>query len=113
MSKKAMISQPMRGKTREQIESERAEAVKMLEAEGYEVVETVFDFDKEKLAAAGVVNVPLYYLSKAIEAMSKCELVYFAPGWSDARGCRVEYDAAMRYGLQMECIGWEKTCEEG
>ena len=91
-----MISQPMRGKTREQIESERAKAVEMLEAVGYEVVETVFDFDKEKLAAAGVVNVPLYYLSKSIEAMSKCELAYFAPGWSDARGCHVEYDAAMR-----------------
>lgn len=113
MSKKAMISQPMRGKTREQIEAERAEAIKMLEEEGYEVAETIFDFDKDELAAAGVVNEPLYYLSKSLEAMSKCDAVYFCPGWSDARGCKCEYDAAMRYGLEVECLDCGKTCGEG
>ena len=101
MSKKAMISQPMRGKTREQIEAERAEAVKMLEAEGYEVAETIFNFDEAELAAAGVVNKPLYYLAKSIEAMSHCDAVYFCPGWSDARGCWIEYEAAKAYGLTL------------
>lgn len=101
MSKKAMISQPMRGKTREQIEAERAEAIKMLEAEGYEVAETIFNFDEDAMAAAGVVNTPLYYLSKSIEAMSTCDAVYFCRGWSDARGCWIEYKAARWYGLTL------------
>lgn len=40
---KIMISQPMRGKTNEQIRAERAELILKLEAEGHEVVDTVFE----------------------------------------------------------------------
>lgn len=38
---KVMISQPMRGKTNEQIRQERAELVKKLEKDNFEVVDTI------------------------------------------------------------------------
>ena len=40
---KIMISQPMKGKTNEQIREERAELVKELQKEGHEVIDTVFE----------------------------------------------------------------------
>ena len=40
---KLMISQPMRGKTNEQIREERAELVSRLQEEGNEVIDTVFE----------------------------------------------------------------------
>ena len=39
---KIMISQPMNGKTTEQIRKERVELVKELESQGHEVLDTVF-----------------------------------------------------------------------
>lgn len=87
---KIMISQPMRGKTEEQIREERAELVKQLEAEGHEVLQTVFDdFDKDAS--------PIYYLAKSIEFLDKADAVVFMQGWENARGCRIEYQVAKDY----------------
>lgn len=90
---KLMISQPMRGKTEQQIREERAELVKQLENEGYEVVDTIFAEESPKDSDAA-----LYYLSKSIEAMSKVDGLVFMPGWQDARGCRIEFQVALEYG---------------
>jgi len=40
--KKAMLSQPMAGKTEEEIISTRDKAIKALEAQGYTIVNTLF-----------------------------------------------------------------------
>ena len=40
--KKAMLSQPMAGKTDEEIIATREQAIKALEAKGYEIVNTLF-----------------------------------------------------------------------
>jgi hypothetical protein len=110
--KKAMISQPMAGKTEEEILAEKAKAVKVLKEKGYEIVNTYFgdDFDKpESLRNIGVQNIPLYFLAQSLAKMSTCDAVYFCKGWEFARGCLVEYRAAASYGLDIihyddECI---------
>ena len=99
---KAMISQPMAGRTDEQIVEARDEAVSHLEAMGYEVVNTLFTDDwysDEAMAQRGVVQIPLCYLAKSLENMSLCHAAYFCEGWERARGCRIEHDAAKAYGL--------------
>lgn len=90
---KLMISQPMRGKTEQQIRDERVELVKQLESEGYEVVDTIFAEEAPKDCDAA-----LYYLSKSIDAMSKVDGLVLMPGWQDARGCRIEFQVALEYG---------------
>ena len=40
--KKAMLSQPMRGKTEAEIKATREHAIRALKAKGYEVVNTLF-----------------------------------------------------------------------
>lgn len=36
-----------------------------------------------------------------LEGMSSCNVIYFCPGWENARGCRIEHDAAAEYGLEV------------
>lgn len=104
MKKKAMLSQPMAGKTDGEIVAAREKATADLEAMGYEVVNTYFDdewYSDEAMEKRGVVQVPLCYLAKSLENMSLCHAAYFAKGWEDARGCRIEHDAAVAYGLEV------------
>lgn len=49
----------------------------------------------------GAVQIPLCYLAKSLENMSLCHAAYFCKGWEDARGCRIEHDAAVVYGLEV------------
>lgn len=90
---KVMISQPMRGKTNEQIKQERAELVEKLEMQGHEVVDTIFADETPKDS-----DVAMYFLSKSIEAMAKVDAIIFMPGWKEARGCKIEYRIALEYG---------------
>ena len=104
MSKKAMLSQPMAGKTDEEIVATRNRAIEFLESQGYEVVNTLFTdewYEPENMKERGVVNIPLCFLAKSIENMSKCDTAYFVKGWDKARGCQVEHFAAKSYGLHV------------
>lgn len=102
--KNAMISQPMNGFTYEEIEKIRNKAIKHLERLGYDVVNTMFKdvwYSESAMKARGVENIPLCFLAKSIEKMSYCDAAYFCDGWEDARGCRIEHDAAEEYGLDI------------
>ena len=102
--KKAMLSQPMAGKTDEEIIATREQAIKVLEAKGYEIVNTLFTdewYSNEKMKERGVVQIPLCFLAKSLENMSLCHAAYFCKGWENARGCRIEHDAAVAYGLDV------------
>lgn len=102
--KKAMLSQPMAGKSGEEIIATREKAVKELESRGYEVINTLFTdewYSSEKMKERGVVQIPLCFLAKSLENMSLCHSVYFCDGWENARGCKIEYDTAKAYGLEM------------
>lgn len=59
---KAMLSQPMAGKSEEEIKVTREKAIKALEAKGYEVVNTLFTdewYNNEHMKERGVVQIPL------------------------------------------------------
>lgn len=92
---KAMISQPMAGKTDEEIRTERDSLKRNLESRGFEVVDTIFDLEASPNEA------PLRYMAKSIEAMAGCDAVVFAPGWQRARGCLAERVIASLYGLEV------------
>lgn len=102
--KKAMLSQPMAGKTQEEIVATRERAIEALERRGYEVVNTLFTdewYSKEKMEERGVVQIPLCFLAKSLENMSLCHTAYFCKGWEKTRGCKIEHDAAVAYGLEV------------
>lgn len=104
MCRKAMLSQPMAGRTEEEIRETRERAVKALEAKGYEVINTLFTdewYSNESMAKRGVVQIPLCFLAKSLENMSLCHVAYFCKGWEETRGCRIEHEAAKAYGLEV------------
>lgn len=99
---KAMLSQPMAGKTEAEIKMTRERAIAALKAKGFEIVNTLFTdewYSPEAMAERGVVQIPLCFLAKSLENMSLCHAAYFCKGWEDARGCRIEHEAAKAYGL--------------
>ena len=74
--KKIFISQPMKGKSNEEIKKEREviidEISKKLDGEDFEVLDTVFeDFDGAT---------PLKFLAKSLMVMADADAVYFADG---------------------------------
>lgn len=101
---KAMLSQPMADKTHEEIVETREHAIHALQELGYEIVNTLFTdewYGKEAMEARGVVQIPLCFLAKSLENMSLCHAAYFCKGWEQARGCRIEHEAAKAYGLKI------------
>ena len=102
--KKAMLSQPMAGKREEEIIATRDKAIKTLKEKGFEIVNTLFTdewYSNEKMAERVVVQIPLCFLAKSLENMSLCHAAYFCKGWENARGCKIEHEAAKAYGLEI------------
>lgn len=42
---------------------------------------------------------PLWFLGKSIELLAQADIAYFAPGWKDARGCKIEHECAVEYSI--------------
>ena len=93
--KKLFISQPMRGKTNEEILREREKAIASAERELGEKVEVIDSFFQDAPAEAK----PLWFLGKSLELLSTADVAYFVPGWEEARGCRIENTCAVEYGI--------------
>lgn len=90
------ISQPMNGKSNDEIEIERLDAIKyirMIYPRATFPNTWVSDIQKE------VNNDGLYCLGKSLEIMSRCDGIYMVNGWQNARGCRIERQIAAEYGL--------------
>lgn len=95
--KKLFISQPMRGKTDEEILAERKKAIESAERNFGEPVEVIDSFFQNAPADAR----PLWFLGKSLELLSTADIAYFAKGWEDARGCRIENQCAIEYGIEV------------
>ena len=68
--KKAMLSQPMAGKTEKEIVETRERAIAALKERGYEIVNTLFTdewYSNEAMKDRGVVQIPLCFLAKSLE----------------------------------------------
>ena len=62
MSKKVMISQPMRGKTDLEIATVHKSATQYLESKGYEVVNTIFKEGLDQIMEDQPLDKSIYYL---------------------------------------------------
>ena len=93
--KKLFISQPMRGKTDEEILKERKVLIADVYMKTHEEIEVIDSFFERAPADA----TPLWYLGESLKLLGTADFVVFAPGWQDYRGCRIEHDAAVAYGI--------------
>ena len=101
--KKIFISQPMNGLSNLQISIDRERVIEGLYNAGYKPDEiTVIDSIIEENAPDNV-NSGLWYLGKALELLSDADIVVFAKGWREARGCQIEFKCAKEYGISYIC----------
>lgn len=90
---KAFISQPMRGKTIEQINEERKDVTKMLEALGFEVADSVLEYEPTAK------NHSLHCLGKSLQILADCDVLVYLLSYSSSRGCCIEKNCAESYGI--------------
>lgn len=93
---KLFISQPMKGKTDEEIEAERAAVVRLFDFLGLDL-EVIDSFFKDAPAQAA----PLWYLGESFKRLGDADIVYFCKNWQKYNGCVIEHECAVRYGKKI------------
>lgn len=93
---RVFISQPMKGKTNEEIEKEREELTEFAKAKLGSDVEIIDSFFKDAPCDAK----PLWFLGKSFELLSTADVCIFAKGYEKARGCVMEHKACENYGIK-------------
>ena len=89
---KIFISQPMKNRTAEEIMQERNKIAAKWTNASVEFIDSFFcKPGKNSIDSLG----------KSISLMGEADLVVFAPGWENARGCRIEHEVAKKYGIQI------------
>lgn len=95
---KVFISQPMRDKTDEEIKAERKRITEQLRfiylGQDVEIIDSFFE-------CAPYDAKPLWFIGKSIQLLANADLAYFAKGWQDNRGCRIEHICAKEYGVDI------------
>lgn len=92
--KKLFISQPMRGKSDDEILAERRNAIQAAKdalGEDVELIDSFFGTSDMSHA--------LEYLGESLKLLAKADIAYFARGWNEARGCKIEHQCALEYGI--------------
>lgn len=95
--KKVFISQPMTGLTKEQIEANTKKYLKYAEDILDVEVDLVFEYVES-------VQPPLYWLGRAISQMAYSDVIFFAPGFRDSKGCCIEFIVAKLYKRDIRYI---------
>ena len=44
---------------------------------------------------------PLWFLGKSLELLSTADVSVFAKNWENTRGCRIEHECAVQYGIKI------------
>ena len=96
---KVFISQPMRDLTPDEIKANRAQAVK-------EIHDAIGDFDLidsyfEDRPPVDCNNTSLWFLGESLKKLAEADIAYFLDGWEMARGCKIEHDCAVAYGINV------------
>lgn len=109
---KVFISQPMRDKTDGEILEERNKIKELLiqKYKNYKInhLEFLDSFFLNLEIPDDVKTEKIYYLAKAIEMLSKADILFLAKGWSDYNGCNFEQEIFRTYKRVNE-----HTCIDG
>lgn len=95
-----VISQPMRGMSPEQVAKARKKAEMDVISMGFKPYENVYDASfSDRTVPEGCKHPGILAMAGALERLSQADALYLAPGWSSARGCRIEYEVALSFGM--------------
>ena len=116
MYKNIFISQPMTGKSEEEILATRQKAIdkihQLFDADGVEIniiASYINDATRKRFEERvnDDINWDIYWLSKSLERLSMADMIWLCEGWEYSRGCNIELECAIQYGISIvypECI---------
>lgn len=94
---KVFISQPMRGLSDDAIIAKRKEVeqkiIDLYEGEPVEFIDSFFEGAPHDAK-------PLWFLGESLKKLASADIAFFCEGYSSARGCIIEYEAARAYGIK-------------
>lgn len=96
---KIFISQPMKGKTEEEIKSEREKLIKLAEEKAGEPVEIIDSYFQDVPKKDNVVIDRVWYLGKSLQKLSEANAVVFGQSWDKYDGCRIEHEVCKLYSI--------------
>lgn len=94
---KIFISQPMKDKTNEEIKVERnylIDCVKREYGDDIEIIDSFFEGAPHNAK-------PLWFLGQSITKLAEADVAVFAKDWEKARGCKIEHECALEYGVDI------------
>ncbi len=113
--KKVFISTPMSGKDEALIKRSiqlakrsycRKNKISARDVDFYNNLEEVKCLEKRNDVtiedAEMILHKPVAYLGIAIQVLSACDEAIFTRGWKDARGCRIEHEVCVQYGIPFD-----------
>lgn len=107
-TKYAVISQPMKGVDPDKVKLQREKAEAAVRAAGYEPIDTVYkeDFSVDSDAIVNpalwhIVNPALWHMGLALARLSQAHVIYMCDGWDTTRGCTLEHQAALAFGVDI------------
>lgn len=98
--KRLFISQPMRGKTDEEILAVRERAIESAKhylGNDLEVIDSFF----QNIDIPAEADRALWCLGKSLELLATADAAYFVMGWENYRGCKIENLCALEYGIDV------------
>ena len=108
MHKNVFISQPMTGKSEEEILATRQKAIdkihQLFDADGVEIniIASYIDDATRKHFKEHVsddINWDIFWLSQSLERLAMADMIWLCDGWEYSKGCNVELECAIQYGL--------------
>ena len=104
------ISQPMTGKSEEEILATRQKEIEkihqLFDADGVEIniIASYIDDATRKHFKEHVsddINWDIFWLSQSLERLAMADMIWLCDGWEYSKGCNVELECAMQYGISI------------
>lgn len=96
---KVFISQPMRGKSEEEILATRSIIEQIIQKKLNGEAEIVDSYFEEYPCAKDHKNLPLKFLAKSIDKLAEADVMFMLDDGNYSRGCSIELNCAVEYGL--------------
>ena len=102
------ISQPMTGKSEEEILATRQKEIEKIhqffDADGEQVniIASYIDDATRKhfqKYTSDDINWDIFWLSQSLERLAMADAIWLCEGWEYSKGCNVELECAIQYGL--------------
>ena len=110
MYKNIFISQPMTGKSEEEILATRQKEIEKIhqsfDADGVEIniIPSYIDDATRKhfqKYTSDDINWDIFWLSQSLERLAMADMIWLCEGWEHSKGCNVELECATQYGLDI------------